>query len=194
MMATSKTPTPTPKLEVQKPATLSDRLRSKLATHYARNRGTDRVRNRSLPVDPLFINDWPADLEYDWIPAPGGTAPDMHGTAEMAQLRAAYVQKGWQFYPPEEFATEPGMGLPWLVQWENENGKVRLMDMWLVYADKDMEARARRDNLERWNRHLDEAKETRRVEGGKGMKGTASFVESERGQAKAIDILREGEE
>lgn len=172
-------------------ANLVERLKKNLSGYYGSNGAQDRVSNPSIPFNALEIRDWPSDLEYDWVPAPGGMSPMAHNTSEMANLRAAYIQKGWQFYPSEDMRYDDGDGFPWLSVWENDNGKVRAMDHWLVYADRDMEARKRAENLRRWNQRRDNKREV--MDEISDSNKTRDIVESRKGRTTVAELLREGE-
>jgi len=181
---------PAAKAEV-KEATLVDRLKKNLTPYYSMEQSKERVRNPAIPYDALEVRDWPADLEYRWVPAPGGTASDMHGVSEMANARASFIQKGWQFYPADEFRSSPEDGYPWLSIWDDDGGRVRAMDHWLLYADRDMEARKRRDNLRRWNALRDEKREVN--EGIDASNKTRDLVESKRSRVTVAEFLKEGD-
>lgn len=174
-----------------KPSNLVERLKKGLTGYYSAAGTQDRVSNPSIPFNALEIHDWPADLDYDWVPAPGGLAPAAHNMSEMANLRASYIQKGWQFYPSEDFRSDPDTGFPWLSVWENDNGKVRAMDHWLVYADRDMEARKRAENLRRWNERRDTKRESAVAVDDSNK--TRDIVESRKGRATVAELLKEGE-
>ena len=146
---------------------LSKRLRSRLTkAFYAQDVGSDRVQNPAIRYDPLEVYDFPADLQYQWVPAPGKTAPDYHNVADMAQKRAEMVQRGWNYYPAEEFGRRGDT--PWMPEWEDDEGRVRSMDHWLVYTDRDMQQRKTQENLDKWNRKHAAVKEKVREEGQKG--------------------------
>jgi len=174
-----------------KPSNLVERLKKGLTGYYSAAGMQDRVSNPSIPFNALEIHDWPADLDYDWVPAPGGLAPAAHNMSEMANLRASYIQKGWQFYPSDDFRSDPDTGFPWLSVWENDNGKVRAMDHWLVYADRDMEARKRAENLRRWNERRDTKRESAIAVDDSNK--TRDIVESRKGRATVAELLKEGE-
>lgn len=146
---------------------LSSRLRSRLTkAFYTQDTGEDRVVNRSIRYDPLEVYDFPADLEYQWVPAPGKTAPDYHNVAAMAQRRAEMVQRGWNYYPADEFGREGET--PWMPEWENDDGRVRSVDHWLVYTDREAQERKRRENNRDWNRKHEAKKDNVREEGKRG--------------------------
>ena len=172
-------------------AALVTRLKKRLEGYYSTDKFRDRVSNPAIPFDALMVHEWPADLDYDWVPAPGSMAPQIHNMSEMANLRASYVQKGWQFYPSDEFRSEPDTGFPWMSVWEDDGGKVRAMDHWLVYADKDMEARRRAENLRRWNLKRDQRRET--IDEVDDSNRTKDIVESRKGRATVAELLKEGD-
>jgi hypothetical protein len=174
-----------------KSSNLVERLKKNLSGYYSAGGTKDRVQNPSIPFNALEIQDWPSDLDYDWVPAPGGLAPSVHNMSEMANLRASYIQKGWQFYPSEDFRSEPDTGFPWLSVWEDDNGKVRAMDHWLVYADRDMEARKRAENLRRWNERR-EGKRQSALDMDDSNK-TRDIVESQKGRTTVAELLKEGD-
>ena len=163
---------------------LSKRLRSRLTkAFYSDDKGEDRVFNRAVRYDPLEVHDFPSDLQYQWVPAPGGTAPDMHSAADMAQKRAEMVQRGWNYYPSEEFG-RPG-DTPWMHEWRDDDGRVRSMDHWLVYTDRDMQKRKTQENLDRWNRKHSKYREGMRNEG----KGGAVFSQYDRKPLTEKELL-----
>ncbi len=173
---------------------VQERLRKRLKGYYGQDEGKDRVENPAIPFDSLMVFDFPGELEYDWVPAPGGLAPQMHNVADMANRRSFYIQRGWQYYPAEEMAHEPGTGLPWMNEFEDDGGKVRAQDHWLVYADREIEQRKRQENVDRFNQKREGVRATIREEAEGDSKGVRTFVESERGQASVLDILREESE
>lgn len=170
---------------------VEERLRTRLRPVHDSTK--DRVANRAIPYDALKVSDFPAGLDYDWVPAPGGLSPIIHAAPEMANRRAEYVQKGWQFYPAEEFGSDPDSGLPWMALWEDDNGKVRALDHWLMYIDKDAEERKRKHNNQRWNaRRAQRRQDTEALSDASNR--TRGVVESERGQVRLTELLSEDKE
>lgn len=146
---------------------LSARLRKGLnKAFYNEDTGEDRVVNRALRYDPLEVFDFPTDFRYKWVPAPGHTAPEYHNAAEMAQRRAEMVQRGWNYYPAEEFGRVGST--PWMPEWVDDEGRVRSADHWLMYTDRDLQERKRAENLAQWNRKHDAKKQAERREGSHG--------------------------
>lgn len=173
-----------------KRGSVEERLRTRLRVGTDGHK--DRVKNRSIPYNALEVSDFPAGLDYDWVPAPGGLSPAMHSAPEMANRRAEYVQKGWQFYPADEFASSPDAGLPWMSLWDDDNGKVRALDHWLMYIDKDAEERKRKFNNERWNRRRAQRRQDASLTDDSNR--TKSVIESERGQVRLTELLSEDKE
>lgn len=169
---------------------LEERLRAKLKPGPGSI--DERLANRSIPYNALEVHDFPQSLDYDWVPAPGGLSPHMHSAPEMANRRAEYVQKGWQFYPSNEFGSDPESGNPWMSIWEDDNGKVRALDHWLMYIDRDAEQRKRKVNNERWNARRAKRREDDSLTDDSNR--TKAVVQSERGQVALAELLREDKE
>ena len=187
--ADAKAPEPESKTPAKR-GSVEERLRTRL--RVGTDAQTDRVKNKAIPYNALDVHDFPAGLDYDWVPAPGGLSPAMHSAPEMANRRAEYVQKGWQFYPADEFGSDPDSGLPWMSLWDDDNGKVRSLDHWLMYIDKDAEERKRKLNNERWNRRRAQRREDATMTDASNR--TKGVIESERGQVRLTELLSEDKE
>lgn len=155
------------KLPGAKSSDLSSRLKVHLTkAFYNRDKGRDRVRNPAIRFDALEVFDFPADLVYMWVPAPGETAPPAHTSSEMAQRRAEMVQRGWNYYPSDEFGREGDT--PFMPEWSDDHGRVRSQDHWLVYTDREFQDGKRQANIDKWNRKHEARKDNTRDEGARG--------------------------
>jgi hypothetical protein len=152
---TTKAPEEKP---TNKGLTTLQKLQSRLApfVKYGEE-AKDRVANMALPDNPLVIYNWFDDFTYEWVPAPTNGLNKM---PQMAQLRAEFIQKGWQFFPAEEFGRNADEDKPFVYGWEDDGGRVLYLDCWLMYADREIEQRRYRENNERWNERREGKKET----------------------------------
>lgn len=112
-------------------SSISEQLRGRLK--FGRDSERTVAKNPSLPEDFFEIQNWPADLDYKWIPATGGDAPAINSSPQMMAIRTSAFQKGWNWYPSELFGLDGTDDRPWIHSAEEDNGKVRLFDNWLIY-------------------------------------------------------------
>lgn len=102
----------------------------------------ERVQNRAIPDDPGYIHDWFPEYHYFWVPCPPKHRP--FRPEEEAQL-AKYDRAHYNFYPAAEMRHGPNTpGLPWHPTWTEDGGKVRFMDMWLMYRSREYELLSRK--------------------------------------------------
>jgi hypothetical protein len=98
------------------------------------------------------------------------------------------IQKGWQYFPAEDMGHSIESEMPYVVGWEEDNGRVRFADMWLMYADKGVEARKRKENLDRWNNRRQARKEEVLEEGERGGRVVST---SEQGKVPVSELLKD---
>lgn len=173
-------------------AELEARYRKQLG-RYGDLNANERTGNPAIPHDPGQVFDFPSFLQYKWVPAPGQMAPSFHNAPQAAALRSRFVARGWRFFPAEDMDNRPGSGKPWMPEYQNDNGKVRFQDQWLMYADKDMAARQRRENIRRRNEMIERQKEPgphTSVDPQRGDEYTYQ-VYSQKGQVAVNQLLRE---
>ena len=152
---------------------------------------SDRVKNRAMPSDPSEVFDWPTELAYMWVPAPGGTRPLL---PEQEFQLDEFVRQGWRFYPADLMAHSPGArgGLPWKMNWEAHDSKVRWGDMWLVYRARDYNDKVRRENIRKKKERSQRDHGTGRHYANLGNgQGYDYVVQEQEGSTTALQALRE---